>query len=116
MITKITGCSVCVHRLCKSPQIVLNESLIACFNYSIISLHLAYNTAPPIGDMFIQRLRILQSHDVCGTKGGMANERDPFISACHSMVRDNLHFEMHYSTHNLSGTLSLRYRVLLTLV
>lgn len=104
--------SQAVHVCTQTMQIGLNESLVACFNYGVISPRLACNAAPPIGDMFIQRLWILQGHYVSQHKRrGTANEKEPFISPCHSMLRDNRHFEMHYGTHKLSGALSLGFRV-----
>lgn len=105
--TKRTGCSMCADTM----QMASNcAKLILCSNYSIISLRLPFNTAPPIGDMFIQGPDVREVQ-----KRGMVNEREPFVSCSYSVVLDSLHFKMHYCTHKFGDMLSLRYRVLLAL-
>lgn len=81
---------------CKWKQIALDRSSVTCFNYSVISLRQGTVTQLHVQDVFIRRLRLLHSADARGTKeGATPNEREPFISSCHSVLRDNLHFEMH---------------------
>lgn len=81
---------------CKWKQIVLDRSSVACFNYSVISHRQGTVMQLHVQDVFIRRLRLLHSDDARSTKkGATANEREPFISSCHSVPRDNLHFEMH---------------------
>lgn len=81
---------------CKWKQIALDRSSVAGFNYSVISLRQGPVTQLHVQDMLIRRLRLLHSADARSTKkGATPNEREPFISSCHSVLQDNLHFEMH---------------------